>query len=219
MLKIKRVIGILKFKFLLGSLECYRPIDNVINIILRKKHETKIFCIGDFKTGTTSLYYALKILGIRTARLFKRRCYMLKNDDVFINKIKIYSYDAFVDFPMGYSDLYKKLDKAFPGSKFILTLRDEESFKKSYYNYYKNSHIYKYATPGRLEKRILRKKKRNEGVIKYFEGRENQFLILNVIDGEGWKKLCPFLNKPIPDRPFPRKNVGKYRKKQQKLKK
>lgn len=217
MLKTRRALGVLKFRFLFGALELYRPIDNVVNIILRKKQKTKVFCIGDFKTGTTSLFYALKILGFRTSRLFKRQYFIKNTEEAYANKMRKYSYDAFVDFPMGYYELYKILDKVFPGSKFILTVRDEESFRKSYFNYFKNSQIYKFATPEMIEKRIIEKKERNKEVLRYFKNRKDQFLVLNIIDGDGWEKLCPFLDKPMPDRPFPHKNIGKYRKKQQKL--
>jgi hypothetical protein len=30
---------------------------------------------------------------------------------------------------------------------------------------------------------------------------------MNICDGEGWEKLCSFLNKPIPDVPFPKENI------------
>jgi 3'(2'), 5'-bisphosphate nucleotidase len=32
-------------------------------------------------------------------------------------------------------------------------------------------------------------------------------LVINVVAGEGWEKLCPFLGKPVPEIPFPKANV------------
>ena len=42
---------------------------------------------------------------------------------------------------------------------------------------------------------------------KYFKDRPNDLLVMNICNGEGWEKLCPFLNKPVPDAPFPKENV------------
>ena len=213
---IKRKVGKINFRFLLRLIEIGVPIDHFINTVLRKKNDKKIFCIGEVKTGTTSLFHALKILGIRTARLFKISRFVRITQEEYINLIKKYRYDAYVDFPMGVDVLYKKLDNAFPGSKFILTLRDEKAFKKSFFNYYKNSQWYELTYPENLDELIKKIKKRNEEIIKYFEKRKDQLLVINITDGDGWEKLCPFLNKPIPSKPFPHRNIGKYRKKQSK---
>ena len=48
--------------------------------------------------------------------------------------------------------------------------------------------------------------------MEYFKNRPQDFLNLDIIGGEGWEKLCEFLGKPIPDVPFPRKRVKKYKK-------
>jgi hypothetical protein len=90
---------------------------------LKKK---KVFCIGRNKTGTTSLQKALQDLGYKTGN--QRSAEMLlgsyKSGDFqpLIRYCK--SADAFQDFPFSYPETYKYLDKAFPGSKFILTVRD-----------------------------------------------------------------------------------------------
>ena len=45
----------------------------------------------------------------------------------------------------------------------------------------------------------------------YFsKNRPNDLLVMNICDGEGWEVLCPFLNKPIPNVIFPKKNVTIY---------
>jgi len=46
-----------------------------------------------------------------------------------------------------------------------------------------------------------------DDVLSYFKNRGNDLLVLNICNGEGWEKLCPFLDKPILDCPFPRRNV------------
>jgi hypothetical protein len=48
-------------------------------------------------------------------------------------------------------------------------------------------------------------RKHNSEVLTYFKDR-NDLLVLDV-DKDGWKELCEFLDKPVPDCPFPVKNV------------
>ena len=40
-------------------------------------------------------------------------------------------------------------------------------------------------------------------VEEYFKQRPRDLLVLDVCAGEGWEKLCAFLNKPVPPGPFP----------------
>jgi hypothetical protein len=46
-------------------------------------------------------------------------------------------------------------------------------------------------------------------VQEYFRDRPGDLLVLDICAGEGWKKLCPFLGKPVPSAVFPHLNVGK----------
>ena len=54
-------------------------------------------------------------------------------------------------------------------------------------------------------------------VMEYFKNRKKDFLVFDVIGSDNWDKLCNFLGKPIPDVPFPRKRVAKYKTKNQGL--
>ena len=51
----------------------------------------------------------------------------------------------------------------------------------------------------------------NEAVKEYFKDRPDDLLVLDVCAGDGWEKLCPFLEKAVPDKPFPHKGKGKYK--------
>src|SRR5688572_6677173 len=88
---------------------------------------TKIFCIGFNKTGTTSLQKAFADLG-----------YSVNNQDVaerllpdvasgnFQNIIDYCeSAEFFQDVPFSLPKVYLELDKAFPESKFILSIRND----------------------------------------------------------------------------------------------
>ena len=91
------------------------------------KFNGKIFGIGFGKTGTTSLQYALSLFGYKTgnqaiAEMLARYC--VKEDyDLLVRYC--YTADAFQDVPFFFPNVYEVLDKAFPGSKFILTIRED----------------------------------------------------------------------------------------------
>ena len=50
-----------------------------------------------------------------------------------------------------------------------------------------------------------------KSVLDYFRNRPHDLLILNIIAGDGWEELCPFLDKPTPDIAFPKANVTQIR--------
>ncbi len=86
----------------------------------------KIFCVGRNKTGTTSLEAALKMLGYRVGR--QRDAELLfevwgRRD--FRSLIAYcHTAEAFQDVPFSHDYTFQAMDPAFPGSKFILTVRD-----------------------------------------------------------------------------------------------
>ena len=178
----------------------------------------KVFGIGIHRTATTSLTIALNVLGIKASHwthheeIFKG---IKKNNFKF--KI-LEKYDALTDFPIPY--IYKELDKEYPKSKFILTVRNTESWWQSL-----NRHI---SAPARKEMESLYPEesffyginkitdKDKEFVIKkylnhnreaerYFWDRPNDFLTMNICGKveKNWEKLCKFLDKDIPDSGFP----------------
>ena len=172
----------------------------------------KIFCIGFAKTGTTSLSVALMHLGYNVKGT-------IGIHDINISKI-IYKlidktvplYDAFQDNP--WPIVYEYLDKNYDGM-FILTMRDEKGWIKSLLNHCGKNEtpfrkwIYGYANPiGHEQVYIDRYNKHNKEVREYFKGKSN-FLELNIINGEGWEKLCPFLGYEIKNIKFPHENKGK----------
>lgn len=87
----------------------------------------KVFCIGKNKTGTTSVEVIFNKIGLAVgpqveAELLLRN--WAKNDfKPIINYVK-YRGTAFQDIPFSVPKTYKVMDKAFPNSKFILTIRD-----------------------------------------------------------------------------------------------
>lgn len=173
--------------------------------IFKRKNSPLVFCIGDVKTGTTSLSKALNMLGYRSVH-FPR--WGLPPRGGWLEYIKKSNFDAFADWPIIKGDFYQEIDKDFPNSKFILTVRDPQSYGKSFSRFF-NGTKWEIQDPQQLNQRIQQFEKRNQKVMYYFKDRPSQLLVMNIIDGDGWEKLCNFLNKPIPNKPFPHKNKGR----------
>jgi len=180
-------------------------------------NQPKVFCIGFHKTGTSSLGRALRQLGYRVTG---------PNDisnpnvaqEVYATAFKLVEeFDAFRDNP--WPLLYKELDQRYPGSKFIFTMRPADSWIKSVVvNFGRGvtpmrEWIYGVGCPKGNEAIYLERYERhNREVLEHFRGRRDNFLALEITAGEGWEKLCEFLNKTAPDAPFPHVNTAVQRK-------
>ena len=171
--------------------------------------QQKVFCIGFHKTGTSSLGDALAQLGYRVTGPNNGQ----QNPDIEGTVIPqafeiAEEFDAFQDNP--WPLLYKELDAKFPGSKFILTLRDPHAWIKSQINHFGREEtpmrrwIYGAGSPVGNERRYKRRLKRhNKDVMRYFKKRPNDLLVMNLEQGDGWNPLCSFLGFEIPDHGFP----------------
>ncbi len=181
----------------------------------------KIFGIGLSKTGTSSLARALEILGYRVKDYPGIERYV-PGDVNCIDPLLLERYDALTDTPI--PSFYRELDLAYPGSKFILTVRERESWLKSCQKQFTEKLAAKQneahnrlfldlygTTVFNAEKFSAGYDRFVAGVMEYFRDRPQDLLILDIAGGEGWEKLCSFLGKPIPDIPFPKANVTHIR--------
>ncbi len=173
--------------------------------------EPKVFCIGFHKTGTTSLAVALKTLGYRvTGPNGVNDPDIAANIDCMIDSL-VAQYDAFQDNP--WPILYRKLDRLYPQSKFILTMRNSDSWIASQVRHFGRREtpmrqwIYGVGCPeGHEDVYKERYESHNKDVLDYFRDRPDDFLILDLARGDGWEQMCPFLGKGVPDTPFPHAN-------------
>jgi hypothetical protein len=175
--------------------------------------EGKIIGVGFQKTGTSSLREALKILGYRVKDTSARPLIpILKGDfDRVVRMVR--KYDALEDTP--WYMIYRELDERIPGSKFILTVRDEESWYRSvarHIGVLRNpSHEWIYGR-GRglpmehMENAISVYNRHNREVREYFRDRARDFLEVDFTRGDEWDRLCRFLEREVPDEPFPHFN-------------
>jgi SAM-dependent methyltransferase len=186
----------------------------------RLEQHQKVFGLGLSRTGTTSLGNALNILGITTIHF---PCDQATYDELRKGIYKLSVLEKFqgvVDIPL--APYYAQLDKVYPGSKFIFTFREIGSWLKSveiHWRYPWATGVYKEFTDfiyacvyGTIEfnedrfRYVYETHFRN--VCEYFAHRPSDLLVMDISDGDGWEKLCPFLGFPIPDSQFPNLNIG-----------
>ena len=182
---------------------------------------TRIFGIGLHKTATTSLDAALRILGYDGAHWPSGAWAR----DVW-DEVRAAGYSQTLERSYAVSDLpvpllYKELDRVYPGSKFILTVRDEIDWLRSVERHFANADLRRdwkrYPISNRLHNALYgrttfdadvfraRYRRHNAEVVDYFRDRPNELLVLRA--PYGWPDLCRFLDRPVPGIEYPREYV------------
>ena len=195
-------------------------------IPLPDHNAAKVFAIGLSKTGTTSLAGALDQLGYLTGHYRNEFTHdLLTPEDAFYH-------DALADTPI--CPYFEALFHMFPNSRFIYTTRPMQEWLSSYnrhhQRYARTSESEKLralaTTPGagpysarlgRHEVALFYQHGSPEAgrlafearVQAFFTGeRANRLLIFDTFAGDGWDKLCGFLDRPVPAAPYPYRNIG-----------
>jgi len=170
---------------------------------IRKK---KVFAVGFNKCGTASLYTLFQSLGLLSDHGVKwRQC-----DDLKLLR----TYDCFTDGPP--EDL-AKLDRLFPGSRFILQVRDLEGWvysRLAHIERSKERNTFKGGSPEwdnteyAVKSWIKKRNTHHRFVLSYFSERPADLLVVNFIrDESAATKVCRFLGHEG-ERERPRKNVN-----------
>jgi hypothetical protein len=176
----------------------------------------KVFCIGFQKTGTTSLQYALSLLGYRVAEVFGVKD--LETPDQMRGRALslLPKFDAFADNP--WPLYFREFDAMFPDAKFILTTRDPEKWYTSVCKHFGNKpirmHEWIYGVPapvGNQEIYFEKLLSHQEAVRAHFADSPGVLLEFDVAAGHGWTELCGFLDRPVPRRDFPKLNTSTMR--------
>ena len=189
----------------------------------------KVFGIGFHKTGTSTLGRALRTLGYRVqkGRAFNHPGKVFIPEPVTIGKIwdsvqaLIPLYAAFEDNP--WPLLYREIDAACPGSKFIFTFREPDRWLKSASRYFSNRNnatldlIYgqrRFRIADNESLALARYEQHNAEIRDYFRNRPHDILEWNLEAEPSWEPLCRFLNSDVPAREFPHANAagGRVRK-------
>lgn len=185
---------------------------------------TRIFGIGMHKTGTTSLHHALLELDIDSVHWpsahWAKAVYLEMTG--FGRSQTLENHFAACDLPIPL--LFKELDLAYPGSKFIFTFRSEEVWLRSLEHHFSYTHnkwrkywdtdpfthkvhtlLYGRRTFDR-EVMLARYRRHILEVTEYFRNRPRDLLLFDTHKETTWDHLCDFLGKPHPAVPYPKEN-------------
>jgi len=170
----------------------------------------KFFGVSLPRTGTSSLYNAMRILKFHGKHYMDERGYQNVGWCKFAN-----------DYPI--SIRYKELDEKYPYSGFIYPDRPVEAWLDSYDTHWKrtghltigdwdkwNMEVFGTLT---FDRDLFRDAflKHREEVFEYFKGRDD-FLVLDMpYTDDAWSQLCRFTGVLKPTRSFPNVN-GSYAK-------
>lgn len=167
--------------------------------------KTKIWCLGLSRTGTSTFTEVLKKVG-------KNHIHYPTNHDMFHG-----DNDGCGDIPV--IPVYKELDKLYPNSKFVYTIRDKDAWMNSMGPYLERKREWKqgerqvnirkqiYGDPFFDEKLYSDAYDRHdEDVRNHFKNRPYDFLVLDIIGGDATSKLFDFLEIKLYPKEFPHYN-------------
>lgn len=178
--------------------------------------QAKVFCVGFQKTGTTSLQYALSLMGYRVAGYMSAHGHETPEDLFSHACILLPRFDSFADNP--WPLYFREFDAMFPDAKFILTTRDPNKWYESVCKHFGDSpikmHQWIYGVTSPINNRqayVDRLVSHQEAVRAHFADRPGDLLEFDVSAGHGWAELCSFLGRPVPRRDFPKLNTATMR--------
>lgn len=179
-----------------------------MNIMPNNRYEGKIFNFGLSRTGTTSLTEALIELG-----------YFSKHYPIFPLEAAE-RYDALTDISV--LAMCDHIIARYPTSKYIVTIRDKDTWLVSTIKHFEGSKenikyfrlrlyrklIYGKADPAKTDEFLKTYDEQYKKIFNKVNEHKLDYIVMNICNGDGWEKLCPFLGVDIPDIKFP--NTGKY---------
>jgi Sulfotransferase domain len=184
-----------------------------------KSIPTRIFGIGMHRTGTTSLAQALNKIGFDCAHWVSGHWARFIYDEMRTNgrSLTLEMHYALCDLPIPL--FYRELDKAYPGSKFILTLRPEEDWLQSVWTHWRLKPTWDYDVASNDLHRALygtamfdqevfleRYRRHNQDVLHYFRTRSDDLLVIDMSKKPNMSQLCRFFGMTVYDAPFPHRH-------------
>jgi hypothetical protein len=175
----------------------------------------KVFGVGIAKSGTKTLGACFRELGYRNCSIRDDLVPAAISDPATV-LAEIAKFDSFEDFPWYWS--YESLAERFPDARFVLTRRrDDETWRRSFHN------LLRTVPPERIELGLRLAahfmpgvaiddlhRVHNERVRAFFATRPGRLLEVCWDEDPSWERLCRFLDRPVPARPFPFENRGVY---------
>jgi len=180
----------------------------------------RIFCIGLNKTGTSSFHEAMTILGYESmhhggVEVESRISAALAANEPVLSRLD-QRFDAFSDIGQ-LSRRFLMLDRQYPGSRFVLTVRPIDAWIDSRRRHVENN-IRRRASgeyDGKFvvvdEDKWRQEWARHVGRVHDYFGARDDFIEVDLTHDPGWGALCALLQVPEPVAPFPWANRGRAR--------
>ena len=188
----------------------------------------KVFGVGLGRTGTASLTLAFRKLGYRATHFLPYADLIeefLVDEKVFFGPRTRAFIEKFDAISNGTGMPFQQLDRLYPDSRFVLTLRDpdrwlssQESFRAALAERAARSGTGQIGATSFINKWIYGEEvfdpvlwanafeRQRDNVFEYFRDTPERLLTLDIAAGDGWAKLCTFLDQPIVEGPFPHSN-------------
>lgn len=180
----------------------------------------KVFIVGFHKTGTKSVTAALRQIGYRLATVSVPLNRMLLqnpgNADATIQEVCLEAAtrsDGMQDSPCCF--LHTFFDQRFPGSKFILTSRDTDSWMRSYRSFFPDTNtplrrwmygVERFSGHEAQYRRVY--EQQNAAIREHFSDRPADFLEMDLGRGHGWREVESLLGRRESG-PFPWENAAR----------
>ena len=172
----------------------------------------RIFCIGLNKTATTSFHEAMSLLGFRSLHWGGPPIRKLVETALEEGRPLLDDLDPSIDV---FSDIealslnFDLLDRQYPGSRFVLTTRNEDDWIQSRVRHVERN--IRRRAEGEYHGNFLEVdepawrglwRSHHERVGRYFRGRDD-FLEIDLTAKPEWDALCGFLGIAVPEVGFP----------------
>ena len=159
----------------------------------------KIFFLGPPKSGSKTYAYAMKELGFKALhnhRLISAAMNSLDWDFFRDSEFEFFSDGLLINWP--------SLMKTFPDSKYIVSYRSPYDIAYSRFNHALEAKRNSIPFPeswGDFQKMVQISEKFYSAIFNLCLSSETKILVTSPTDG--WEPLCEFLERDIPNKPFP----------------
>jgi len=179
----------------------------------------RVFGVGLHRTGTTSLAQAFRVMGLDAAHWESPHWakYIWDEMQAQGRSRTLEMHYALCDLPIPL--LFRQLDAAYPGSRFVLTVRDEATWLESVRTHWRLRHQWDGDVFSNMAHKLLygqadfdaevflaRYRRHNSEVREYFAGRTADFMEVTINEHTSMAPLCRFLGMSAMNRPFPHKH-------------
>ena len=164
----------------------------------------RVAIVGAVKSGVTSLRSALTTLGYHPIPVETRYHGLYSSNRTAVLMEIARGFDCLLDLP--WALMYREIDMALPGTRFILTARPSRAIALS--EWYWKQKLRKGWPRGNpteewIADRVADIERLRRNIIRYFRGRP---LLHWDVEVDGWGPLCKYLGHHVPHTPFPHLN-------------